>query len=115
MAVALEELYREVEPMYDMHLVTKSCFHKVIGWTHIVENPEFIELLHGDELIFSAGIQYTSEEWLMDFVQRLIEAGQEDWYCRFMKAAAIRRGLWIIVIGKSFHYFQVDGRHRILM
>ena len=61
--------------MYDMHLVTKSCFHKVIGWTHIVENPEFIELLHGDELIFSAGIQYTSEEWLMDFVQRLIEAG----------------------------------------
>ena len=71
----MEELYREVEPMYDMHLVTKSCFHKVIGWTHIVENPEFIELLHGDELIFSAGIQYTSEEWLMDFVQRLIEAG----------------------------------------
>ena len=46
MAVALEELYREVEPMYDMHLVTKSCFHKVIEWTHIVENPEFIELLH---------------------------------------------------------------------
>ena len=71
----MEELYREVEPMYDMHLVTKSCFHKVIEWTHIVENPEFIELLHGDELIFSAGIQYTSEEWLMDFVQRLIEAG----------------------------------------
>lgn len=71
----MEELYREVEPMYDMHLVTKSCFHKVIGWTHIVENPEFIELLHGDELIFSAGIQYTSEEWLMDFVQRLIAAG----------------------------------------
>lgn len=67
----MEELYREVEPMYDMHLVTKSCFHKVIGWTHIVENPEFIELLHGDELIFSAGIQYTSEEWLMDFVQRI--------------------------------------------
>lgn len=75
MAVALEDLYREIEPMYDMRLVTDSCFHKVIEWTHIVENPEFIELLHGDELVFSAGIQYTSEEWLMDFVQKLIDAG----------------------------------------
>lgn len=75
MAVALEELYQAIEPMYDMRLVTKSCFHKVIEWTHIVENPEFIVLLHGDELIFSSGLQYTSEEWLMDFVKRLIKAG----------------------------------------
>lgn len=74
MAVALEELYQAIEPMYDMRLVTKSCFHKVIEWTHIVENPEFIVLLHGDELIFSSGLQYTSEEWLMDFVKRLIKA-----------------------------------------
>lgn len=75
MAVALEELYREIEPLYDIRLVTESCFHKIIEWTHIVENPEFIKLLHGDELIFNAGLQYTSADWMMDFVKRLIDAG----------------------------------------
>ncbi len=53
MAVALEELYQEIEPLYDIRLVTESCFHKIIEWTHIVENPEFIKLLHGNELIFN--------------------------------------------------------------
>ncbi|MDO4313639.1 MAG: PucR family transcriptional regulator ligand-binding domain-containing protein [Eubacteriales bacterium] len=75
MAVALEELYKEIEPLYDMRLVTNSCFHKIIEWTHVVENPEFIKLLHGNELVFTVGLQYTSEEWLMDFVKQLIAAG----------------------------------------
>lgn len=75
MAVALEELYHEIEPLYDIRLVTKSCFHKIIEWTHIVENPEFIKLLHGNELIFNAGLQFDSDEWLLDFVRRLNDAG----------------------------------------
>lgn len=75
MAVALEELYQEIEPQYDIRLVTDSCFRKIIEWTHIVENPEFIKLLHGNELIFNAGLQYTSEAWLLEFIRKLIEAG----------------------------------------
>lgn len=74
MAVTLQELYEEIETMYDVHLVTDSCFHKMIEWMHVVENPEFISLLHGNELIFTAGLQYTSEEWLMNFIKRLIDA-----------------------------------------
>lgn len=74
MAVKLVELYKEIEPLYDVRLVTKSCFGKVIEWTHIIENPAFIKLLHGGELIFSAGIQYSSVEWMIDFVERLMEA-----------------------------------------
>ena len=74
MAVKLVELYKEIEPLYDVRLVTKSCFGKVIEWTHIIENPSFIKLLHGGELIFSAGIQYSSVEWMIDFVERLMEA-----------------------------------------
>ncbi len=75
MAVALEKLYLEIKPLYDIRLVTDSCFHKIIEWTHIVENPEFVKLLHGNELIFNAGLQYTSEAWLLDFIGKLIEAG----------------------------------------
>ena len=74
MAVALEELYKEIEPLYKVELRTKNCFHKIIEWTHIVEEPEFTTLLHGNELVFSVGIQRTSDEWLMDFVGRLITA-----------------------------------------
>lgn len=74
MAVTLQELYEEIETMYDVHLITDSCFHKMIEWMHVVENPEFISLLHGNELIFTAGLQYTSEEWLMNFIKRLIDA-----------------------------------------
>lgn len=75
MAVALEELYHEIEPLYDIRLVTTSCFDKIIEWTHIVENPEFIKLLHGNELIFNAGLQFDSDEWLLDFVRQLNYAG----------------------------------------
>lgn len=75
MAVALEELYQEIEPLYDIRLVTESCFHKIIEWTHIVENPEFIKLLHGNELIFNAGLQFDSDEWLLEFVRQLNDAG----------------------------------------
>lgn len=74
MAVTLQELYEEIETMYDVRLVTDGCFHKMIEWMHVVENPEFISLLHGNELIFTAGLQYTSEEWLINFIKRLIDA-----------------------------------------
>jgi len=47
MAVTLQELYEEIETMYDVRLVTDGCFHKMIEWMHVVENPEFISLLHG--------------------------------------------------------------------
>ena len=75
MAVALEELYREIEPKFYVRLRTKSCFHKIIEWTHIVEDFEFIELLHGNELIFNTGINYHSDEWLMEYITLLNNAG----------------------------------------
>ncbi|MDO4515307.1 MAG: PucR family transcriptional regulator ligand-binding domain-containing protein [Lachnospiraceae bacterium] len=74
MAVELEELYEAIQPLYEVKLVTESCFKKRIEWTHIIENPDFTRLLHGNELVFSAALQYTSEEWLFDFVKRLIQA-----------------------------------------
>ena len=38
---------------------------------HIVENELFAQFLHGNELIFTSGVQYTSEEWMKDFVDML--------------------------------------------
>jgi len=72
MAVELSYLYEEITPEYDVKLLTKSCFGKKIEWLHMVEGMEFSPLLHGDELIFNSGVNYTSEEWLKDFIDSLI-------------------------------------------
>ena len=56
MAVALETLYSEIDPAHHVQLLTKSCFHKMIDWMHMVEDLDFVQFLHGDELVFNSGI-----------------------------------------------------------
>ena len=71
MAVALEELYSEIAPKYGMVLQTESCFQKVIEWIHMIEDKQFIKLLHGNELILNTGVPYVSTEWLRDYIEKL--------------------------------------------
>ena len=71
MAVALEELYMEIAPKYGMVLQTESCFQKVIEWIHMIEDKQFIKLLHGNELILNTGVPYVSTEWLRDYIEKL--------------------------------------------
>lgn len=71
MAVELERLYQEIKPNYNVRLHTDSCFQKMISWLHMVEDIEFVPLLHGDELVFSSGLKYSSEEWLRKLIDML--------------------------------------------
>ncbi len=71
MAVELKDLYAEIKPQYEVQLHTRSCFQKTIEWVHMVEDAEFVPLLHGDELIFNSGINYNSNEWLRNFISML--------------------------------------------
>lgn len=73
MAVELRDLYEKIKPLYDVKLHTKSCFGKNIGWIHMVEDVEFAHLLHGDELVFNSGLNYSSEEWLKELIKVLNE------------------------------------------
>lgn len=75
MAVELKRLYESVESEYELKLLTLSCFGKSIGWVHLVEREEFIPLLHGDELVFNSGMDFTSEEWLKHFIDLLVSVG----------------------------------------
>lgn len=72
MAVELKTLYADVQSEYDLELLTTSCFGKKIGWVHMVEEKELVPLLHGDELVFNSGLNYTSEEWVKGFIDALI-------------------------------------------
>lgn len=71
MAVELKNLYAELPQYYNIKLCTNSCFDKSIGWMHMVEEIDFIRLLHGDELVLNSGLSYSSEEWLKAFITEL--------------------------------------------
>lgn len=72
MAVELSILYKEIIPEHDVHLLTTGCFDKKIDWVHIVENVEFVSLLHGDELVFNSGLNDESDENRKDYIDKLI-------------------------------------------
>lgn len=71
MAVELKGLYAAISPQYHVRLHTESCFGKMIAWTHVVEDIEFISSLHGEELVFCSGINFSSEEELKRYITEL--------------------------------------------
>lgn len=71
MAVELENLYADLDEKCEVTLRTSSCFQKMIGWIHMVEDTDFAPFLHGDELVFNSGLNYVSEEWLKNFIKVL--------------------------------------------
>lgn len=77
MSITLETLYNEICNDYEVTLLTDSCFEKNINWMHMVEIAEFAYLLHGGELVFNSGVNFTSIEWLKSFINELVkeEAG----------------------------------------
>ena len=77
MAVALKKLHEDIYNKSDVRLMTRSCFHKYISWVHMVENKDFISLLHGEELIFNSSLNYETDEFRKQFIEGLIahEAG----------------------------------------
>ena len=71
MAVKLRNLYNGIDKEFEVTLHTEGCFDKVVSWIHMVEDRDFIPLLHGDELVFNSGLNYDSDEWLKDFIWEL--------------------------------------------
>jgi len=73
MAVKLSDLYQEIIPEHEVRLLTTDCFDKKIEWVHMVENIDFINLLHGDELVFNSTLDGEDEEYRKKFIEHLIE------------------------------------------
>ncbi len=72
MSVKLEMLYQAIYPDFEVRLLTASCFDKKIDWFHMIENKEFIYLLHGGELIFNTSISTESDELQIDFINQIV-------------------------------------------
>ena len=74
MAIKLQSLYKAINNQFDVILHTNSFYDKEVTWIHTVEQGEFSHLLHGDELIFNSGLNFTSQDWLKEFLKSLKDA-----------------------------------------
>lgn len=74
MSVELTDLYKDISSDYEVRLLTDSCFDKQIDWVHIIEDDDFVSILHGEELIFNSSLNYETDEARKRFITNLITA-----------------------------------------
>lgn len=77
MAVSVEKLYRNAAAPYHMKLIAgRAGMENLIEWVHIIEDEDAATFLHGNELVFTAGIRSgTMEGWLIHFARSLYDVG----------------------------------------
>lgn len=76
MAVTVNRLYKNGAFLYKMMLLAgKSGLGNPVKWVHIIEDDTVTTFLHGNELVFTAGILNHELDWLLRFAQRLQQAG----------------------------------------
>lgn len=76
MSVMVKKLYKSGAFLYRMRLVAgKNGLGNLVQWVHIIEDRNVTAYLHGNELVFTAGILNDRGEWMFDFAKKLHEAG----------------------------------------
>ncbi len=76
MAIAVRKLYKNGSFLYKMKLVAgKDGLDNLVKWIHIIEDVEVSSFLHGNELVFTAGILNKDSGWLLNFAKELYVAG----------------------------------------
>ncbi len=75
MSVMVKKLYNNGSFLYKMNLIAgRNGLENLVKWVHIIEDDNATSFLHGNELVFTAGILSRSEHWLLNFVQKLHKA-----------------------------------------
>jgi len=76
MAIMVRKLYKNGEFLYRMKLIAgKNGLDNLVQWVHILEDDNVTAFLHGNELVFTAGILNHSDDWLLYFARRLHDVG----------------------------------------
>jgi len=76
MAITVKKLYKNGSFLYKMNLIAgREGLENLVKWVHIIEDDNATSFLHGNELVFTAGILNHSENWLLQFAKKLYEAG----------------------------------------
>ena len=76
MAVVVNKLYKNGTFLYKMNLIAgRSGLNNLVTWVHIIEDDSVTTFLHGNELVFTAGIMNKNADWLLNFARKLQDAG----------------------------------------
>ena len=76
MAITVGKLFKNATILYHMKLIGgHKGLDRLVQWVHIIEDEEVSAFLHGQELVFTAGILNTGEAWFLQFVKNLYEIG----------------------------------------
>ncbi|MDD3660995.1 MAG: PucR family transcriptional regulator [Lachnospiraceae bacterium] len=76
MAVTVRKMYQNGSFLYHMELIAgQKGLMNLVNWVHIIEDEDVSKFLHGNELVFTAGILNRNANWLLTFAKRLYEAG----------------------------------------
>lgn len=72
MAITVAKLFKNATILYNMKLVAgRAGLDNLVNWVHIIEDDDVSKFLHGEELVFTAGILNREEEWLINFTKKL--------------------------------------------
>lgn len=72
MAITVAKLFKNATILYNMKLVAgRSGLDNLVNWVHIIEDDDVSKFLHGEELVFTAGILNKEEDWLLNFTKKL--------------------------------------------
>lgn len=76
MAVTVGKLFGNGTVLYQMKLLAgQKGLNNLVEWVHIIENDQVSEFLHGNEVVFTAGILNNYEGWLLEYAKKLYAAG----------------------------------------
>ena len=74
MSIMVKKLYKNGTFLYNMNLVAgQNGLNNLVQWVHIIEDDNVISFLHGNELVFTAGILNNKKDWLLNFAVKLKE------------------------------------------
>lgn len=72
MSIMVKKLYKNGSFLYNMKLVAgKNGLNNLVQWVHIIEDDHANSFLHGNELVFTAGILNNKQDWLLNFAMKL--------------------------------------------
>ena len=76
MSIMVRKLYKNGAFLYKMKMIAgKDGLNNLVQWVHIIEDDNATSFLHGNELVFTAGILNHTDNWLLNFTQKLFKAG----------------------------------------
>lgn len=76
MAIMVKKLFKNGTFLYQMKLIAgRNGMTNLVQWVHIIEDDAVSSMLHGKELVFTAGILNHEKDWLLNFAHKLYEVG----------------------------------------